>query len=327
MKYELVGETFNIYLIYDDLTIITLYANYNNKFENVELTGADKIWSWFCGGLAACGHSSQNVENWQSHIAGNHSHKYINIPVYKYREANKNYDIKFNSLKIDVYELYIKEHDKIIKDTTDKTFKGYLKNSRDILSDAINDYMLKWKIFEALDYFTFDQIKDVYSTIHSSYLLEIYLRRIHNDTFLSDIKEMLKPNLTKFNEMMKSTFEIDFVSDTSILLASKNTIYPIKQDIRNYITKKPINGYNIITECIKEGMYIVDFFKDHIHIGLSTPECATKMAEGIQRTLGEMRKMICDYSQMTDKERKNNIDDFLFKLNNSILSNEKLLKD
>jgi len=339
-----VGDTFQINLYVNSLTGKTTNTKFystkpipftNTKFYSTKpipfslhyngynLNLSDGLWTWFCGGLVASGTRYDNIENWQSHIAGNHSHKYAHVPVSGMRQSILESDQTSFYQQGNVINvvsslsgalrpvLVIKDYIKMgIKDT----FVSYnTGNKYSQFYIKLDKYFECIKKIETWDYWTYSQLGTTLSSIFKS---KSDIMRLQADGEIEKIMlESLDP--TKPISEPKPHYKECITDGFYSRFITENTF---KDYFISLQTSEPVAGI-YYKDCLKEINGLVEMFAPYIERGLSTPEIAKMMGESIQKSLRKtylLMNTIREFKKMSPEEQSERIGEFVEGLESSV---------
>jgi hypothetical protein len=303
-----------IHLRYNtELAFATIIHDYEPVFNGITLLPSDGIFSWLFGGQVLNGSDYPNIENWHSHIAGNHSHGYVHVPRTGYRPPI-NLDDHFS-------KGWINFNATIRDNPNDNHKKIYLDGIKLLLTPITSQilynnlfklyqkYLISWRKIETWDYWSFRQIT---KSFYGEYL-------ITRETFLAYFENLNKTLSGSCDDLAK------------IIENKFNLFADVKYYEINYIEKifrdNWIVGHSHMIDCMKEGANIMELFAPYINRGESTPEIARKMATGICNGLKRMHLLINRLDEFSsDPERETKIDEFIEELRKSISDGAYMLK-
>lgn len=318
LYYVIEDREFIITCIHNAKSIFKMKTEFNKKFGDIELSKDDNLWTWFCGGACANGSNYVNVENWQSHIAGNHSHKYVHVPRIAKREMNNGTYIVHEFENITYYKLrhYMMDvYKNIMLNITKPIINKVNTNNLCVLA---NEYFTACRIFETWDYWTFRELVPKCFTYNNTIInLEQCINFIKDHHMYS---MMVDYNFMYLRLSYRNQVFNDFDTET-YSICDTNKQYTLRR--RDIINKKIIAS-DILENCMKEGSNIVELFVPYVWNGLSTPECAKQMAEGIKVAMINMHRLIrdiTDFSSLPNDEKSEKIDDFLDSLQQTLKQN------
>lgn len=275
-----------------------------------------------------------NIENWQSHIAGNHSHKYAYVPtcegryhILQYAEAYILSNNLSNKRMVDKSALceitkilerptYIVSYS-IINSLKD-TFLPYTTGNRySQFTIKLDKYIENVKKIETWDYWTYGILGNTFEEIINS---KSQIMTMLSDT---EIKKYVTGALED-KPLQCSTSGVNISINRCITQKFYNMFFDDNIRTTTYLAKLkesvPI-GYEEYRHCLKEINGLVEMFAPYIERGLSTPEIARMMGSSIQTSLRKaylLMNALQEFKKMTPEERAAGVDDLVHGIEKSL---------
>lgn len=285
-----------LHLLYNDNVIAAIILhNYEKTFNGESLNFPDGIFSWIYGGTVVNGSDYVNVENWHSHIPGNHSHCYVHVPRTGVRPA-----LDFESVISIGCISFMDKHKtvsganqlrkKLVIDGIHNAVKPIIAgNQVNALYKIHEQYLINWRKVETWDYWTFRLID---ASMHKDWLHT----RSKILEYFEDIGKHISGDLSGCHKIFSTQF---------------NLVPPNPKLCKEYTDKITSSsscvGYQQMIECMMEGSNVIEYFAPYIVKGDSTPEIARKMSVGIEIALKKMHKLMLyvDKIALTDDKEIN----------------------